>query len=84
MALSIKDPETDRLVRKLARERRTSYTQAIKLAVKNELGKDGDPEDSDFMRAVKKAQALVRQSTVNRDISEDEILGYDEHGVPSR
>lgn len=83
MALSIKDPETDRLVRRLARQRRTSFTQAIKLAVKNELGKKGHVEESDFMRAVKKAQALIGEMPVLTDMSDDEILGYDEHGLPA-
>ena len=44
MALSIKDPETDALVRKLARLRRTSFTGAIRLAVSNELAKEERPE----------------------------------------
>jgi antitoxin VapB len=37
MALSIKDEETDRLVRKLASLKQLSYTQTIRLAVTNEL-----------------------------------------------
>ena len=41
MALSIKDPETDALVRKLASRRRTSFTNAIRLAVSNELATQG-------------------------------------------
>ena len=70
-------------MRRLARQRRTSFTQAIKLAVKNELGKKGDVEESDFMRAVKKAQALIGEMPVLTDMSDDEILGYDEHGLPA-
>jgi antitoxin VapB len=37
MALHIRDPEVDRLVRDLAEIRRISLTDAIKVAVQNEL-----------------------------------------------
>lgn len=37
MALHIRDPEVDRLVRDLAEARRLSLTDAIKVAVRNEL-----------------------------------------------
>ena len=37
MALHIRDPEVDRLVRDLAAARRLSLTDAIKVAVRNEL-----------------------------------------------
>lgn len=44
MALSIKDEETDALVRRLAAARNLSFTGAIKLAVSNELERD-EPRD---------------------------------------
>ena len=37
MALHIRDPETDRLVRKLAEIKNVGLTEAVKLAVENEL-----------------------------------------------
>lgn len=37
MALHIRDPEVDRLVRDLAEARRLSLTDAVKVAVRNEL-----------------------------------------------
>lgn len=37
MALHIRDPETDRLVRSLADIRKVGSTEAVKLAVENEL-----------------------------------------------
>jgi len=40
-ALHITDPETDGLVRRLAASRSLGVTEAIKLAVTNELAKDG-------------------------------------------
>lgn len=40
MALHIRDPETDRLVRTLAERKGIALTEAIKLAVGNELQRD--------------------------------------------
>ncbi|GJE59743.1 type II toxin-antitoxin system VapB family antitoxin [Methylobacterium trifolii] len=41
MALHIRDEETDRLVRLLAERRRIEPDEAVKLAVRNELDRDG-------------------------------------------
>jgi hypothetical protein len=41
MAFHVSDLETDRLVRRLAKQRSLGITEAIKLAVCNELAKDG-------------------------------------------
>ena len=87
MALSIKDEETDRLVRKLARLRKTSFTGAIRLAVSNELNrKDTDVAGKrpTFMEAVAEAQRLYREMPKGPPVSDDDILGYDELGIPSR
>ena len=85
MALSVKDPVTDALVRKLAKRRRTSFTGAIRLAVSNELAKDDRPA-----KDVTKIRAAVREiqarwaSTPDRDPrTAEEILGYDENGLPN-
>jgi antitoxin VapB len=40
MALHIRDPETDRLVRRLAERKGIPLTEAVKLAVSNELQRD--------------------------------------------
>jgi hypothetical protein len=37
MAISIKNPEVERMARALARQRRTTVTGAMKLALSNEL-----------------------------------------------
>ena len=86
MALSIKDEETDRLVRRLARARKTSFTAAIRLAVSNELKREEvPPEDKDrFLRAVREAQAMMRGFPIDNSLTEDDILGYDENGIPTQ
>ena len=85
MALSIKDPETDALVRKLARLRRTSFTGAIRLAVNNELAKDEKPKkDVARIRAsVAEIQARWAAAPDLDPRSADEILGYDDNGLPT-
>ncbi len=86
MALSIKDEETDRLVRRLARARKTSFTGAIRLAVSNELARGGPTPDERerFLQAVREAQEIVRRSPIDWSRSEDDILGYDENGIPTQ
>jgi antitoxin VapB len=41
MPFHVRDPETDTLVRELAKKRGCGLTDAVKLAVRNELGRDG-------------------------------------------
>ena len=84
MALSIKDPETDALVRKLARLRRTSFTGAIRLAVSNELAKEErPPKDVAKLRAAV-AEAQARWSDAPELMPDKEVDAwmYDDKGLP--
>ena len=84
MALSIKDPETDALVRKLARLRGTSFTGAIRLAVSNELAKEERPvKDVARMRAAV-AEIQARWAAAPELMTDKEIdaFMYDENGLP--
>ena len=91
MALSIKDAETDRLVRRYAAKHATSFTGAIKLAVSNALRQEGEVvEESDqervareFMAKVRAIQAEVAKLPVLDPRSPDELVGYDEDGLPN-
>ena len=42
MAIHVRDPETDALVRELARRRRLGITDAIREAVRNELSREDE------------------------------------------
>jgi antitoxin VapB len=86
MGLSIKNAEVERLARELAGHRKISITEAIRQSLEREVKRE---------KAVKKSResmydaimAIARESAVlptNDDLTEDEILGYDEHGVPTR
>lgn len=80
MALSIKDEETDRLVRRYARAKGVSYTTAIRMAVREAMDRDRTSKDS-FTDRLSRAQTIAAAEPRN-DRSADDILGYDEHGLP--
>ena len=86
MALSIKDNETDALVRRLAAARKLSYTGAIKLAVSNELRSDPKTQqEEDWQQRWRDIEAIQRRSRalpILDSRSDDEILGYGEDGLP--
>jgi antitoxin VapB len=85
MALSIKDEETDALVRKLAERRKLSMTQAIKLAVSNELKliERTDKADVDArIKAVREIQRRTRALPELMTAAEVEADMYDEDGLP--
>ncbi len=83
MALSIKNDETERLARQVARETGESLTEAIQKALQ---------ERWERLKARRRSQVLVGQvEDLLRRVDalptldsrpEDEILDYDEHGAP--
>jgi antitoxin VapB len=83
MALSIKDPETDRLARELARRTGESLTEAIKRALAERLrrvsGRASPSRLRDELRAIRNRASRL---PVLDPRSPDEVLGYDEHGLP--
>lgn len=84
MALSIKDADTDRLVRRYAQLKGLSYTRAIRVAVTNALEKEHAlPEGESFMERIRRIQDRVAAYPRFDSRSADDIIGYDEHGLPS-
>jgi antitoxin VapB len=82
MALNIKDRETDRLVRRLSTITGESITTAVKTAVRERIERE---ERSRGKASVEELMAIARRiaSAPDRDTrSPDEILGYDERGLP--
>lgn len=84
MGISIKHEEIERAIRELARRKGTSLTDAIGEAVRNELAREGVavPEDS-LIDRIRRIQARVATYPVLDHRTPDEIIGYDEHGLPS-
>ena len=83
MALNIKDDETDRLAREVAERAGESLTEAIRTALQERLQRLSGRQRAVTQREkiyeiLERVDALPRKT----DLTEDEILGYDEHGIP--
>jgi antitoxin VapB len=85
MALNIKNPETERLARELARRRRQGITevltQVLRQEVERERRKPAAKDYAAFKRGIDEIVARVRRLPVFDDRSDDEILGYNEQGL---
>lgn len=85
MGLSIKNDETERLVRELARRKGVGVTKAIRLAAGNELARELRSPTADWDQRwsdIEKIQARSRTLPIVDKRSDDEILGYGDDGLP--
>jgi antitoxin VapB len=83
MAILIKDRETDRLVRELATRTGQTITDAVKTAAEAQLAKLPPRKGRVDMAKVRQLLAEIdAMPKINADLSDDEIIGYDENGVP--
>jgi len=85
MPLSIKAPEADRLARQLAAVTGETITEAVIVAMRERLDRQKRKrEDKTALLAEIRAIADHCASLPVLDTrSDDEILGYDENGIPS-
>lgn len=83
MALSIKDPETERLARSLARLTGENITTATRRAIEERLRRLGGPSrKAVLLEDMAEIRRRWREMTVVDDRTPEAILGYDEHGLP--
>lgn len=83
MAFSIKNPEADRLARELATVTGENLTEAVLAALRERLHRVNSLRDD---KLIEDLNAIARRCAAlpERDSrSAEEILGYDEHGLPS-
>ncbi len=83
MAVSIKNPETERLARDLARRTGVSITEAITVALREQLAREDGRRAAPRIRD--ELLAIGRRCTALPDLdlrTAEEILGYDEIGLP--
>ncbi len=83
MALSIKDAKTDRLARKVARLAGESNTEAVSRALEERLSKLMVRRKTRSL--AEELLAIGRHSAslpILDDRTPDEIIGYDENGLP--
>ncbi|MEI2702991.1 MAG: type II toxin-antitoxin system VapB family antitoxin [Baekduia sp.] len=86
MALNIKDPETSRLARELAATTGETITEAARRAFEERLARLHAERTRDTeakLREVRKIQEHFASLPIGDDRTPDEIIGYDEHGLPT-
>jgi len=84
MALNIKNPETEKLARELARRRGQGITEAVTDVLRREVERERKkPRRDDIEERLRRIDDIVRRFNalpVLDDRSPDEIIGYNEHG----
>jgi antitoxin VapB len=84
MALNIKNEEAERLARALAQVTGESLTEAVTVALRERFeGAQRVRERARVYADVSDVQALMAGLPDRDKRPADEILGYDEHGLPS-
>ncbi|HEU0088668.1 MAG TPA: type II toxin-antitoxin system VapB family antitoxin [Pseudonocardiaceae bacterium] len=83
MALSIKSDEADRLARALAAETGESLTEAVVGALQERLAREHARRGPRMSARLRRLQADVATLPVRDPRPPDEILGYDDDGVPA-
>jgi len=80
VAIKIEDPEVDSLARELAANTGETVEQAVATAVKERLARQKKAQH--VRDAVREFRESVRGLPVADRRSADEILGYDDSGLP--
>lgn len=83
MALSIKDPETERLARTLSQLTGETITTATKRALEERIRRlGGQSRHAALLEEMADIRRRWRDLRVTDDRTADEIMEYDEHGLP--
>jgi antitoxin VapB len=82
MALHIQDPETDQLARQLSAATGETITQAVNTALRERLRTVEKPRltEAEYIAGIEAITNELAKLPVLDTRSEDEILGYNEHG----
>lgn len=83
MALSIKDPEADRLAREVAKATGETLTAAVVQSLRERLARVRRPRAGRLSEQLLTIARRCARLPVQDRRSANEILGYDERGVPS-
>ncbi|MGO9293406.1 MAG: type II toxin-antitoxin system VapB family antitoxin [Streptosporangiaceae bacterium] len=82
MALSIKSNEADRLARELAAETGETLTEAVETALRERLAREHAKHGATMSVRLKRLAADVAVLRVTDDRAPEEIIGYDDAGLP--
>ena len=83
MVLSINDPETDRLVRRLAKATGEKFADAVRIAVSERLERVTQRRGKASVDELLALANRVASKPVVDPRTPEEIVGYDEHGLPT-
>ena len=86
MGLSIKNANVERMIRDLAARRGVSMTEAVRQALAHELERDAVAREAEIEVKMAELMAITRELAslpVLDDRTPDEIIGYDENGLPT-
>jgi antitoxin VapB len=84
MALSIKDPETERLAKALAQKTGESITMATRRALEDRLRRVGNQARKEILlEELAASRRRFSALPVLDNRTPDEILGYDDDGLPA-
>lgn len=84
MGLSIRNPEVEKLARRVSRRTGETMTEAISKSLKERLARlERDTGQDAVRKRVDKILARVHALPDLDKRTPDEILGYDENGLPS-
>jgi antitoxin VapB len=82
MALSIKSDDADRLARELAAETGETLTEAVVIALRERLDREHARRAARMSARIRRLQADVAALPVADNRTADDIIGYDETGLP--
>jgi antitoxin VapB len=82
MALSIKSDEADRLARELVAETGETLTDAVEIALRERLDREHAKHTASMRIRLARLAADVATMPVADDRAPDEIVGYDDDGLP--
>jgi len=82
MALSIKDPEADRLAREVAKATGETLTMAVVKSLRERLARLRRPRGPRLSDELLKIGRRCADLEVLDNRSADDIVGYDDHGLP--
>jgi len=82
MALSIKSDEADRLARELVAETGETLTDAVEIALRERLDREHAKHTASMRNRLARLAADVATMPVADDRAPDEIVGYDDDGLP--
>ena len=86
MALNIRDPEVHRLARAVADATGETMTEAVRTALAERLKRVSEAPEAERRRRIEAIRDLQRRFAelpVEDPRPIDEILAYDEHGLPT-